>query len=115
MNFNKYQEISHETAEGLADGKDVSGKAEQRMKVLFLATAINGEAGELAEKAKKCVREDDDSYLDDALLEIGDVLWYMAQFATLLDEDLNEIAEANLEKLLDRQRRDEIFGEGDHR
>ena len=47
--------------------------------------------------------------------ELGDVLWYVAQLATELELDLDEIAEANLEKLLSRQRRGVLSGSGDDR
>ena len=47
--------------------------------------------------------------------ELGDVLWYVAQLATELDLDLDEIAARNLEKLLSRQRRGVLSGSGDDR
>jgi NTP pyrophosphatase (non-canonical NTP hydrolase) len=47
--------------------------------------------------------------------ELGDVLWYMAQIATELDLSLQEVAEANLEKLFSRLERGQIKGEGDYR
>ena len=47
--------------------------------------------------------------------ELGDVLWYVAQLATELGLDLDDVAEANLEKLLSRQRRGVLSGSGDDR
>ena len=47
--------------------------------------------------------------------ELGDVLWYIAQVATELDLPLDEIAGANINKLLDRQARGKIQGDGDNR
>lgn len=47
--------------------------------------------------------------------ELGDVLWYVAQLASELDLDLQAIADANLEKLLSRQRRGVLSGSGDER
>ena len=43
------------------------------------------------------------------------MLWYVAQLATELDLDLDEIAQANLDKLLSRQRRGVLSGSGDER
>jgi NTP pyrophosphatase (non-canonical NTP hydrolase) len=47
--------------------------------------------------------------------ELGDVLWYVAQLATELDLDLDEIAQENLDKLRSRQRRGVLSGSGDER
>jgi len=47
--------------------------------------------------------------------ELGDMLWYLAQICTELDISLEEVAEANLAKLLDRQARGKIKGDGDNR
>jgi NTP pyrophosphatase (non-canonical NTP hydrolase) len=47
--------------------------------------------------------------------ELGDVLWYVAQLASELELDLDEIAEENLQKLLSRQRRGVLSGSGDDR
>jgi NTP pyrophosphatase (non-canonical NTP hydrolase) len=47
--------------------------------------------------------------------ELGDVLWYVAQLATELELELEQIARQNLEKLLSRQRRGVLSGSGDER
>jgi len=114
MQLNDYQKLSKETAKEWAD-PDAESEMDHKTTALFLATALNGETGELAEKLKKYVREDDPSYLEGAKAESGDVLWYLAQIASLLDADLDDVAEDNLEKLLDRDERDQILGEGDDR
>ena len=43
------------------------------------------------------------------------MLWYVAQLATEAGLDLEELAEANLEKLASRQRRSVLHGSGDTR
>jgi NTP pyrophosphatase (non-canonical NTP hydrolase) len=87
--------------------------------IVYPTLGLVNEAGELAGKVKKIFRdkagiisEEDRQALK---YELGDVLWYMAQIATELDLDLQEVAQANLEKLFSRLERGKISGEGDHR
>jgi NTP pyrophosphatase (non-canonical NTP hydrolase) len=87
--------------------------------IVYPTLGLVNEAGELAGKVKKIFRdkggvisEEDRQALK---YELGDVLWYMAQIATELDLDLQEIADANLEKLFSRLERGKIKGEGDYR
>jgi NTP pyrophosphatase (non-canonical NTP hydrolase) len=87
--------------------------------IVYPTLGLVNEAGELAGKVKKIFRdkggivsEDDRQALK---YELGDVLWYMAQIATELDLDLQDVAEANLEKLFSRLERGKIRGEGDNR
>ena len=47
--------------------------------------------------------------------EIGDVLWYAARLADELGLDLGQIAQENMDKLLDRKSRGVIGGSGDNR
>jgi len=87
--------------------------------LLYPTLGLCGEAGEVAEKIKKMVRDDDGILSDErreALSkELGDVLWYLAQLATEADLDLDAIAEANLAKLLSRRDRNVLSGSGDDR
>jgi len=46
---------------------------------------------------------------------LGDVLWYLAQVCTEINLSLDEVAEANIAKLLDRLERGVIKGDGDNR
>ena len=85
----------------------------------YPALGLAGEAGEVAEHAKKAIRDDGGQISEQRRAsmskELGDVLWYVSQLASELGLDLNEIAEQNLEKLLSRQRRGVLSGDGDDR
>ncbi len=85
----------------------------------YPALGLAGEAGEVAEHAKKAIRDDEGAITPERRTamakELGDVLWYVAQIATELDLDLDEVAAGNLEKLLSRQRRGVLSGSGDER
>jgi NTP pyrophosphatase (non-canonical NTP hydrolase) len=85
----------------------------------YPALGLAGEAGEVAEHAKKAIRDDGAEVTQERreamAKELGDVLWYVAQLATELELDLDEIAAGNLEKLLSRQRRGVLHGSGDER
>ena len=101
--FDHYQDRTEETAI-YPDDEAVS----------YLALGLNGEAGEVAEKVKKHKRGDDID-LTELEGELGDVLWYLTRLADELDIRLNEVADANLDKLFDRQKRDVLKGSGDER
>jgi NTP pyrophosphatase (non-canonical NTP hydrolase) len=87
--------------------------------LVYPTLGLVNEAGELAGKVKKIFRDKDGvvSEADREALkyELGDVLWYLAQIATELNLSLDEIAQANLEKLMSRLERNQIHGEGDYR
>lgn len=85
----------------------------------YPALGLAGEAGEVAEHAKKAIRDDAGEVTDGRRAaiarELGDVLWYAAQLASELGLELDAIARENLEKLLSRQRRGVLSGSGDNR
>jgi NTP pyrophosphatase (non-canonical NTP hydrolase) len=85
----------------------------------YPALGLAGEAGEVAEHAKKAIRDDAGVVTEERRLamakELGDVLWYVSQLASELGLELDQIAHANLEKLLSRQRRGVLSGSGDER
>ena len=87
--------------------------------IVYPTLGLTNEAGEVAGKIKKLFRDKDgditDTDRESLKLELGDVLWYLAQICTELNIDLGEVAEANLEKLFSRQERGTIGGEGDKR
>ena len=109
MRLSDYQQRSRATAVYPDAGSNLT----------YPALGLCGEAGEAAEKVKKAIRDDGGKLTPerrDALAaELGDVLWYVAQLATEAGLDLDEIAGANLDKLLSRQERAVLHGSGDFR
>ena len=83
----------------------------------YLTLGLVGEAGEIANKTKKVIRDrlPTESWKHDLPSEIGDVLWYCAVLADYLDYDLGKIMENNLEKLHSRKKRGVLGGSGDNR
>jgi len=109
MNMNDYQQAALKTA---------SQKSKPN-EVFHLLLGLMGETGEIAEKAKKIIRDEksDFSKFDTADLtkELGDVLWYVAVLADYFDIPLDKVAQLNVEKLASRQARGKIHGSGDNR
>jgi NTP pyrophosphatase (non-canonical NTP hydrolase) len=93
MDLNRYQELANRSA-------GAGGEGEQRLIVSALGLA--GEAGEFANLVKKMTAHghpfDPESLKD----ELGDVLWYLAEAATAVGLEFNEIAWQNVNKLIER-------------
>jgi NTP pyrophosphatase (non-canonical NTP hydrolase) len=109
MDMNDYQARSRRTALYPAIGHPV----------VYPTLGLANEAGEVAGKIKKIFRDkgglisaEDRQALEG---ELGDVLWYLAQVCTELEIPLEQVAQHNLEKLLSRQERGRIGGDGDDR
>jgi len=103
MSLNEYQKMAAKTA-----------IYKSTHAVLYPALGLAGEAGEVANKIKKMLRDDD---FDRAAIaaEIGDVLWYIAALSRDLNIDLHDVAMQNLEKLYGRKSRGTLGGNGDKR
>jgi NTP pyrophosphatase (non-canonical NTP hydrolase) len=106
----------------LSDYQDRSRRTAQYPRDAWLAypsLGLVGEAGEVAEHVKKAIRDDGGTVSDERrealAMELGDVLWYVAQLASELGLELEEIAQENLEKLSSRQQRGVLSGSGDNR
>lgn len=108
MDFNKYQETAVETA-----------IYPDTHRILYPALGMAGEAGEVANKVKKIIRDGTDNlpedWKDQLASEIGDVLWYCAALANDLGMPLALIAAQNRDKLLERKQKGTISGSGDKR
>ena len=96
-----------------------------KWKVIYPALGLASEAGEVCDKIKKMIRDQDirfdgsekltDAQRADIIFELGDVLWYVAALSRDLGVSLNELAHMNLEKLKMRQERNKLSGSGDNR
>lgn len=89
-------------------------------RVLYPTLGLTGEAGEIAEKVKKWIRDERGETISEdrraALLkELGDPLWYIAALAYDLGYTLQEVVDANHEKLTGRRERGTLSGDGDDR
>jgi NTP pyrophosphatase (non-canonical NTP hydrolase) len=106
--FNSYQR----SAKGTAIYPD-------KYKILYPALGLAGEAGEVANKVKKIVRDGPENMPEDwreqLASELGDVIWYCAALASDLNISLGQIAGQNLEKLARRQQANTLGGSGDNR
>lgn len=67
------------------------------------------------EYCEKLTEERNAKYIQELQKEAGDILWQLAGLCSVMGWDLDDIAQQNLDKLADRQRRDKIDGDGDNR
>lgn len=78
-----------------------------------------GEAGEIQGKLKKVLRDNGgvitDEMRTELLKECGDLQWYIANFVSELGAGLEDVAQANLDKLNSRKERGVLQGSGDNR
>lgn len=109
MEFGEYQKLARKTALYSGAGNNFA----------YPALGLCGEAGEVAEKIKRVVRdgrrEVSESEKKEISKEIGDVLWYLANLASELDLNFGDIARDNIAKLKSRQERGVLHGSGDNR
>lgn len=108
MTGNQYQTLAEKT-------NTVTGEF-----ALYYATlGLVGEAGEIANKVKKIIRDDNGKITqekkDDLSKELGDVMWYIARTCNELELSLDNVMQQNIEKLLTRLEKNTIQGEGDNR
>lgn len=113
LEFGEYQRKAADTAiyPGSGTGSAVA--------LSYVTLGLTGEAGEIANKVKKIMRDDEGIVTDAKRLaiaaELGDVLWYLSQLARELGVSLADLADENLSKLAGRKLAGRLKGEGDLR
>ena len=109
MDFKTYQKKARKTALYPNLGSNA----------VYPTLGLVGEAGEVAEKVKKVIRDKngifDDESKNGIMKELGDVLWYLSNLCTEFNFNLDEVALKNLEKLKSRKIKGTISGSGDDR
>lgn len=123
MNLNEYQELTGETAVYPGRGTPLG--------LIYCTLGLGDESGEALGKIKKGLRDDlmmeptmDGTFKVNPISEerrqafkkeLGDVMWYIARAAAEAGFTLEEVAKANVSKLLDRKDRGVLQGSGDNR
>ena len=86
---------------------------------IYPTLGLVGEAGEVAEKVKKVIRDKNGIFDEESKKgikkELGDVLWYLSNLCNEFEFNLDEVALLNLEKLKLRAEKGKISGSGDER
>ena len=108
MTLNEYQQHALETAIYPDDRR-----------IIYPTLGLTGEAGEVADKVKKVIRDAHEEFTPEKKLEIvkeiGDVMWYCATLARDLGYELDDVAQMNVDKLRSRMQRNHLTGSGDNR
>lgn len=90
MKLNEYQKLSERTAN------------RHENELLNYGLGLTGEAGEVADLIKKSQFHGHSVSAAEIKNELGDVLWYLSRIASLADLSLEEVAQANIDKLAKR-------------
>lgn len=102
MELNEYQQIADETRLPTAD-------------LEYLLMGFVGEVGEFYSLLAKSIRDETDWDVDKVKKELGDCLWFIATISADFGLHLNDVAQANIDKLNSRKMRNVLTGSGDDR
>lgn len=107
-NINDYLEATHQTAiyPDAGTGRD--------LELYYLSLGLTSEAGEVAGKVKKLIR-DGKLNQGDLAYELGDVFWYLARLCDAIGYSPADVMDININKLLKRKESGTIQGSGDNR
>jgi len=93
MKINDYQELAMTTLNPELSKKDV---------LINSVMGLCGESGEAIDIVKKWLAQGHDLDKDRLIKELGDIAWYLAEAATALDVQLEDVLQANIDKLKQR-------------
>ncbi len=103
MNFEQYQEAAMSTRLDTADEA-------------YALFGMVGEVGELYGYIAKVIRDGDkDDHQEYVKKELGDILWFLAAISFDHGLNLQDVAQANVQKLMSRKQRGTLQGSGDDR
>ena len=87
--------------------------------IIYPILGMNGEAGEAAEKVKKCLRDNAGIFggqiKQEILKELADVLWYIWAAADDMGYTLKDVMNIGMKKVKERQETNTVHGSGDNR
>ncbi len=110
MTLDEYQAAALTTAQWHGD---------ELIDLTHWALGVTGEAGEIAEKVKKIIRDAKGEVSAEAkqeiMKEVGDVLWYLSILSHHLGYKFDVVGQHNIEKLKNRKQQNKISGSGDNR
>jgi NTP pyrophosphatase (non-canonical NTP hydrolase) len=93
MTVNEYQKLAMTTLNPALDKKDV---------LINGVMGLCGESGEAIDIVKKWLAQGHELDKEKLAKELGDIAWYLAETATALDLNLEDVFQANIEKLQKR-------------
>lgn len=100
MNVNEYQKLAMTTLNPKLDNKDV---------LINGVMGLCGESGEAIDIVKKYLAQGHELDTEHLAKELGDIAWYLAETATAIGYDLDDIFKMNIEKLKNAIRRDLVL------
>lgn len=113
VDFNRYVEFVDEVTSDAS--KDFIALSERLIeldrnganieRLMTAAVGINAEGGEFLEVVKKCVFQGKPWNSDNRhhlIIELGDILWYVAQACKALEVSFDDVIATNVEKLMKR-------------
>ncbi|MEE1305737.1 MAG: nucleoside triphosphate pyrophosphohydrolase family protein [Agathobacter sp.] len=93
MTINEYQELAMTTLNPKLSKKEV---------LINSVMGLCGESGEAIDIVKKWMAQGHELDKEHLAKELGDIAWYLAEAATVLDLSLEEVLQANIDKLKKR-------------